>query len=101
MVKKSGSGIGRIFRAFGWTMSGLKAAFLQEAARITGNDKLKELSFEMTTIGDMWREFAIITGRIVKNRNKADESYNHAADLLLAIADKEETFYKKLQQSIS
>ena len=32
MAKKSGSGIGRIFRAFGWSMSGLKATFLQEAA---------------------------------------------------------------------
>ena len=32
MVKKSGSGIGRIFRAFEWSMSGLKAAFSQEAA---------------------------------------------------------------------
>lgn len=32
MVKKSGSGIGRLFKAFGWSMSGLKAAFLQEAA---------------------------------------------------------------------
>jgi diacylglycerol kinase (ATP) len=32
MVKKSGSGIGRIFKAFGWSMSGFKAAFLQEAA---------------------------------------------------------------------
>jgi diacylglycerol kinase (ATP) len=32
MVKKSGSGIGRLSRAFGWSMSGLKAAFLQEAA---------------------------------------------------------------------
>jgi len=77
------------------------AAFLQEASKITGNKELKALSYEMTAIGDMWREFAIITGRIVKNRNKADESYKHAADLLLAIADKEETFYKKLQASIS
>lgn len=76
------------------------AAFLQEAAKTTGNDKLKDLSYEMTSIGDMWREFAIITGRIVKNRNKADKSYDHAADLLLAIADREEAFYKKLQASI-
>jgi hypothetical protein len=76
------------------------AAFLQEAAKVTQNEKLKELSYEMTTIGDMWREFAIITGRIVKNRNQADESYDHAADLLLGIADKEEAFYKKLQASI-
>ena len=32
MVKKSGTGISRLFRAFGWSISGLKAAFLQEAA---------------------------------------------------------------------
>jgi diacylglycerol kinase (ATP) len=32
MAKKSGGGIGRLSRAFGWSMSGLKAAFLQEAA---------------------------------------------------------------------
>jgi diacylglycerol kinase (ATP) len=32
MAKKSGGGIGRLSKAFGWSMSGLKAAFLQEAA---------------------------------------------------------------------
>jgi len=76
------------------------AAFLQEAGKITGNNKLSELSSDMTTIGDKWREFAIITGRIVKNRNKADENYDHAANLLLKIAEEEEGFYRKLQDSI-
>lgn len=76
------------------------AAFLQEAGEVTGNDRLRELSFDMTAIGDMWRKFAIITGRIIKNRNKVDENYFHAADLLLKIADEEEGFYKKLQKSI-
>ncbi len=32
MTKESGGGIGRIVRAFGWSMSGLKAAFRKEAA---------------------------------------------------------------------
>ena len=32
MVKKSGTGIDRLFRAFGWSMSGFKAAFMKEAA---------------------------------------------------------------------
>ena len=32
MAKKSATGIDRIFRAFGWSMSGLKAAFIKEAA---------------------------------------------------------------------
>ena len=32
MAKKSGTGIDRLFRAFGWSMSGLKAAYKEEAA---------------------------------------------------------------------
>lgn len=76
------------------------AAFLQEAAQVLNNPRLLELSKEMTAIGDMWRAFAIITGRIVKNRNKADENYDLAADQLLSIADKEEVFYKELLEAI-
>lgn len=76
------------------------AAFLQEAAKVLDNPGLLELSKEMTEIGDSWREFAIITGRIVKNRNNADENYDRAADQLLLIADKEEQFYRALQKSI-
>lgn len=75
-------------------------AFLQEAAAVLNKPVLRELSFEISEIGDQWRAFAIITGRIVKNRNKADESYDKAADLLLEIADKEEAFFKKLQESV-
>lgn len=77
------------------------AAFLQEAAGILNKPELLSLSTEMTTIGDEWRAFAIITGRIVKNRNKADENYDRAADQLLKVADMEESFYKKLKKSIS
>ncbi len=32
MAKISGGGFGRIIRAFGWSIAGLKAAFLKEAA---------------------------------------------------------------------
>lgn len=32
MIKQSGTGIDRILKAFGWSMSGLKAAFTKEAA---------------------------------------------------------------------
>ena len=77
------------------------AAFLQEAAAVLKNERLRELSFEMTKIGDLWREFAVITGRIVKNRNKADENYDKAADLLLVIADAEEKFFKELKKAIT
>lgn len=77
------------------------AAFLQEAAEVLKNIRLRELSYEMTKIGDMWREFAVITGRPVKNRNTIDESYDKAAELLLVITDAEESFFKELKKSIS
>lgn len=76
-------------------------AFLQEASGILKNDKLMKLSYEISDIGDLWREFAVITGRIVKNRNKADESYDKAADLLLVIYGKEKEFFTKLKKSIA
>ncbi len=105
-VRKAASYTGQIVRAqeeIGTGGAGFRfmyGAFLQEAADLLGNSRLRELSFEISEIGDQWREFAIITGRIVKNRNKVDESYDKAADLLLEIADKEEAFFKKLQESI-
>ena len=76
------------------------AAFLQEVADLFNDPRFSDLSKEMTAIGDSWREFAVITGRIIKNRNKADENYDRAADQLLTIADKEERFYKELQNCI-
>lgn len=75
-------------------------AFLQEAAAILKNDELKQLSYELSDIGDLWREFAVITGRIVKNRNSIDESYDRAADLLIDISRKEELFFKTLRKAI-
>jgi len=77
------------------------AAFLQEAGHALNNPEITEMSKEMTAIGDMWREFAIVTGRIVKNRNKADENYDIAADQLVKIADREEKFYKNLRSLIN
>ena len=77
------------------------AAFLQESAVILGNEKLKELAAEMTSIGDLWRDFAVNASRIYKNRSTQEDVYNTVADELLVIADKEEAFFKKLKLAIS
>jgi hypothetical protein len=77
------------------------AAFLQEAAVILENEKLKELSLEMTAIGDLWRDFAVEASRIYKNRSTQVDVYNTIADQLLVIADKEEAFFKKLKKAMS
>ena len=74
------------------------AAFLQEAAHELGQPWLNDMSREMTAVGDKWREFAVIAGRIFKNRAGQEETYKVAADILSDIALREEQIYRRLRQ---
>jgi hypothetical protein len=74
------------------------AAFLQESSHIFNMTRLSELSTEMTASGDRWRDFAIIAGRIFKNRAGQDEHYQAAADILMEIADMEEKIFRELRE---
>jgi hypothetical protein len=74
------------------------AAFLQESSLILEMPRLSEISAEMTAVGDRWREFALIAGRIFKNRAGQDEHYHAAADLLMEIADREEKIFRELRE---
>jgi len=76
------------------------AAFLQEASVILKNEMLRNLSLEMTEIGDLWRDFAVQASRVYKNRSAQTDVYNVLADQLLAIAEREEMFFKKLRKAI-
>lgn len=77
------------------------AAFLQEASVVLKDETLRGLSAEMTTIGDLWRDFAVNASRIYKNRSTQEDMYNKIADELLHIADQEEVFFKKLKNVIN
>ncbi|WP_191858279.1 BtrH N-terminal domain-containing protein [Hanstruepera ponticola] len=76
------------------------AAFLQESSKVLNNERLAELSKEMTQIGDLWRDFAVDASRIYKNRGTKVDGYNDIASQLETIADKEEVFFKKLKKAI-
>ncbi|MFY0481852.1 BtrH N-terminal domain-containing protein [Flavobacterium sp. PLA-1-15] len=76
------------------------AAFLQEASVILKNEKLNELSLEMTNIGDLWRDFAVNVARVYKKRSNQTDVYNSLADELSKLADLEEAFFKKLKKAI-
>lgn len=73
------------------------AAFLQEAADIFGSDPLRELSQEMTAIGDIWREFAVTSARIIKKRGNHEETFDKAGGLMLICAGREEELFNNLQ----
>jgi hypothetical protein len=72
------------------------AAFLQEAADLFGSDDLAMLSQEMTAIGDIWREFAVVSARIIKQRGQSDNNFGKAGGLMLICAGREEELYKNL-----
>jgi hypothetical protein len=74
------------------------AAFLQESAEVLQKPWLNDLSREMTAIGDQWREFAVQAARCFKNRDKGLTSYDGLADMLFAIADREEMVFRQLRK---
>ena len=76
------------------------AAFLQEAAALLETPHLVELSRTMTDVGDRWRKFAVIGGRICKGRASGDDTYAAMATLLNDCADGEATVYRELLQIV-
>jgi hypothetical protein len=73
----------------------LYASFLQEASTLFNDDKtLQEASDMLLSIGDEFREFALMIAKAIKA--KKDIDYILLADKLNAIADEEVKMYKKL-----
>lgn len=74
----------------------LYAAFLQEAASVTGDQRLSALSERMTAIGDQWRNFAYQTARICKARASDVVSFQELSASLMRIYEAERAFYQDL-----
>ncbi len=74
------------------------AAFLQETAGLFDSSELLELSREMTAIGDLWREFAVVSARIIKKRGQAEETFEKAGGLMLICAGREESLFRDLDK---
>ncbi len=77
------------------------AAFLQEAAQILARPELVDLAAEMTEIGDLWRQFALLGARNCKGRKGANSSYPALAELLRECARREETLLRRLIKDIA
>jgi hypothetical protein len=76
----------------------LYASFLQEAAVITDNAALDDVSSLFTDAGDEWRRFALYGARMCKGRMPMN--YLALADQLLTVADKESLAFRSLHRAI-
>ena len=70
------------------------ASFLQEAADLLARPALGELAEQLIDIGDEWREFALATARMIRDRDPLQPP--RLADKLRAIADREQAFFRDL-----
>lgn len=75
------------------------AAFLQEAAQITGLAELGVLSERLNEIGDGWREFALKAARMIKGRETFDPQ--KLADMVRAQAEHETEFFRALKTAVA
>ncbi len=73
------------------------ASFLQEAADLLARPALNELSEALVDIGDEWREFALSTARMIRDREPLVPST--LADKLRLIADREQAFFRDLRRA--
>lgn len=77
----------------------LYAAFLQEAAGLSGMAMLAGYSERLMIIGDGWREFALATARMVKGRDAM--SPIKLAGMLRNLAEQEEVFFRELKMAMT
>lgn len=104
--RKASQYLGQIVRAqeeIGTGGAGFRfmfAAFLQEASEVLKKPELNNLAIEMTAIGDKWRDFAVETARIVKNRSGVENPYDAIADRLIEIANNEQKIYEQLRKIV-
>jgi hypothetical protein len=75
------------------------AAFLQEAAGITGITELSALSERLNEVGDGWREFALKAARMIKSREAFDPQ--KLAAMLQLQAHNEGDFFRALKAAVA
>ena len=74
------------------------AAFLQQAGQNLRFEPLELMSIRMTEIGDLWRDFAFSTARVIKSRSSDKDMFGTIADKLQVIGDKEVSFFRDLSK---
>ena len=77
----------------------LYAAFLQEAAALSGLEILAEFAERLIAIGDEWRAFALAAARMVKGRDAMHPQT--LADMLHGLAEQEKGFFRDLKMAVT
>ena len=74
------------------------ASFLQEAAALLDKPALHDLADQLVDIGDEWREFALATARMIRDRDPLNPA--RLATLLRGLAVREQAFFGDLRRAL-
>lgn len=77
----------------------LYAAFLDQSSALLKNDELFDIAKQMTTNGDLLRDFAYYAGRVCKNRTSDTKTFSELADMLEACSMQEQKTFTQLYQA--
>jgi hypothetical protein len=74
------------------------SAFLKESGQTLKQKVLEDLSLELLSVGDRWRDFASVSAKIIKGRIAHKEGYDQISEILSELADSEYHFFTKLNK---
>jgi hypothetical protein len=74
------------------------AAFLDQAGQKLNNDKLIDLSKQLTKSGDKLRDFAYYAGRVCKNRKSDTKTFAELGDILEECSQQEQAIFNELYE---
>lgn len=105
-LKKASAQVGNVVRMqeeIGTGGAGFRfvyAAFLQEAGEMLGNDRLREISQQLSDAGDRWRDFAVLGAQLTRGKIDGPDVYLELANIVRECADREEQVYSQLRDAI-
>lgn len=76
------------------------AAFLDEAADLLGKPALRDLSRQLTDVGDRWREFGVAGAQVIRQQQGDVQAFGRLADHVAQCADHERHVMRALAQAI-
>jgi len=77
------------------------ASFLQESsALMDGGDFLADASKQMSSVGDEYRQFALLIAKAIRSKKSENIDFDVIGDKLLEIADQESLVYKMILDNL-
>lgn len=75
------------------------ASFLQEAGSLLDSALLRETSVMMTSVGDQWREFALMSVKAIRGKKSRSLDFSSLKMKLESVAEAEAAVYRKLLEN--